>query len=591
MSTGRPRLLELVANTAFAFAAAFAEARGYLTDGVLYSIAIVAVTVAAPWAVTIVFRLDREGQFDQLRLTGVSDGILLAAVACGVVAPKLAIGGAVLAAGALSGAIDARQSILAALICGLSIFVSTAAVSSLVSMRGFAMVGLPGSVLVIGATAWIAGAGFDGPAWYLWLTSPRVWPWLLAAECGLILLSVPTLRTIGRRSVAVVRASPWFRRIGMTIPLWLPPQIARGVVQAQAGALFSLVVAAVAIAIVWLGFSSSVDPIASAKVASGIAYFPLVLGVLSGLTQGQFEAQSGRLDMVRLAPVSPAVGAILTILGYCLPFVLASMLAGVAVLILYGDVPWFAVFALLAAATLASAAFAEGWGWRGKKHFMGAVTALPFCLVAVEQEAAGAIVTWLLLGWPPLAVAVATFKNPDKPVVPGWVAAVAVSGAAYVLLHATFVMPVRLQFEGVALAAGLLVAASLVEVKHRAIGPYLVFLAIAGVGVTLIVMRSYPWLPGLAVILTAAVGWWAGCRIERRWPSATSMFMRVGLAYATFAGGLLLSSVLPGRDRLTPAAFAGAYYLTVTAWVIVVTVLSDVAGIVLHRQSVRKVTS
>lgn len=582
-SAGRPRAPVLISTGILAIGLSIADSAGYLPR-VSYAIALFLVVIAAPHAAFTVLRMDENGQLDQLRLSGARDAPLLAAVFWGLTAPLLVLGGAFLIGGVAAGSVAGRQLAALLLAFGMSMTISAGVLSSarLIRARGGQI--LLASVIVVGGMGAVASSELRLFPWEEWISDYRVWPAIAVGQTVLMLAFTTRLMRVLRRPVAGREPSGQLRRLLPTLPFQRSPLLMRGLVQSHAGALFSFILAIVAIVGIRFIATGSRDTVITA--ASLAAYFPLPMAILAVFNQCRLDAESGRLQLIRCAPIPVALATIPAIAGLCAPFVLATCVAGLAVWLLFGASPELPIVAAMMLATVAPAAAAEGWLVLSKIHLVGFVTAAPFVFIMQSAQAplVEVLTVYLLIGWIPWAAAIAALRNPARPILSEGVATVAIAAVAFLALQRTFVTPIRFHGDGLVFCAGLIVAAPLLGVHERGIRRSATVAAIVGVGLMLITVKSYPWLPGLAATATVALGLWAGGHVDRQWPSAGSPMIRMLIAYIPLIGGMLLDNFFPGRNQLSAQTLASAVYLTTATLMIVALAATDVAAVIVARR-------
>ncbi len=525
---------------------------------VSYTIALFLAAVAPPLAVTTFFRLELSGQIDQLRMSGVGAGALLAVLCLGLVLPPIFLGGVFAAAGIVADRVQGNQVVFLLLAFGFAAAVSICALSIASTVRWVPQV-LLGIAIIAGAailsimSATFDGITFGGIAWFEWVTRRGVWPVVALGELVVFIACVPRLVNVVRRPAAGRYAAQPPTRVWSEVPFDAIPHLARGLVQSQMPALATLALAILAIlGIVFLGSGSHDDKVVGASLA---AYAPLVFGALNVFHHSRLDSATGRLHLVRSAPIATLPAVLLIVGGIYLPFILATVTAaGVASAMLRAPPVWPLV-AVMFAVMSAPAVAAEAWLIPSKRHtVINLVTALPFMFIvwSANQPLADQLILCTVVGWFPWIAAAATLRNPALPRIGPVLMTLAIAGIVAVAVARSYIVCFIV-------TQGLLFSTAWIDRSRSAANRYLPVAAILGVGTVSITLNLVPWPIGLASIAMMGLGWLIGGHLDRRWPRANHALIVKGvISYGMLIAIALVQELaaLPFKAVITRTALA-----------------------------------
>ncbi len=544
---------------------------------VSYTIALFLAACAPPLAVTTFFRLELSGQIDQLRMSGVGAGALLAVLCLGLVLPPIFLGGVFAAAGIVADRVQGNQVVFLLLAFGFAAAVSICALSIASTVRWVPQV-LLGIAIIAGAailsimSATFDGITFGGIAWFEWVTRRGVWPVVALGELVVFIACVPRLVNVVRRPAAGRYAAQPPTRVWSEVPFDAIPHLARGLVQSQMPALATLALAILAIlGIVFLGSGSHDDKVVGASLA---AYAPLVFGALNVFYHSHLDSATGRLHLVRSAPIATLPAALLIVGGIYLPFILATVTAaGVASAMLRAPPVWPLVAAMFVVMS-APAVAAEAWLIPSKRHtVINLVTALPFMFIvwSANQPLADQLILCTVVGWFPWIAAAATLRNPALPRIGPVLMTLAIAVMVAVAVPRTGSLA-GISIECFMVTLGLLFSTAWIDRSWSAANRYLPVAAILGVGTVSITLNSVPWPIGLASIAMMGLGWLIGGHLDRRWPRADhALVVKTVIALGTMIA-IMLSLLLAGWYELPFTAVITRTALAVMSLMLVATV-------------------
>ncbi len=522
---------------------------------VSYAIALFSAACAPPVFVATFFRLELSGQIDQLRMSGVGAGALLAVLCLGLVLPPIFLGGVFAAAGIVADRVQGNQVVFLLLAFGFAAAVSICALSIASTVHWVAQVLLGIAIIAGAAILSIASATFDGItfggiAWFEWVTRRGVWPVVALGELVVFIACVPRLVNVVRRPAAGRYAAQPPTRVWSEVPFDAIPHLARGLVQSQMPALATLALAILAIlGIVFLGSGSHDDKVVGASLA---AYAPLVFGALNLFHHSRLDSATGRLHLVRSAPIATLPAVLLIVGGIYLPYILATITAaGVASAVLRAPLMWPLVAAMFVGMS-APAVAAEAWLIPSKRHLVNLVMASPFVFIvwSANQPLADQLILCTVVGWFPWIAAAATLRNPARPRIGPVLMTLAIAGIVAVAVARSYIVCFIV-------TQGLLFSTAWMDRSWSAANRYLPVAAILGVGTVSITLNSVPWPIGLASIAMMGLGWLIGGHLDRRWPRADhAMIVKGVISYGMLiAIGLGQSlAALPFKAVITRTA-------------------------------------
>jgi hypothetical protein len=238
-------------------------------------------------------------------------------------------------------------------------------------------------------------------------------------------------------------------------------------------------------------------------------------------------------------------------------------------------------------ATIPAAMAAETWLIRSKTHLIGAAAGL---LMVSQVYAPGRsmpplVVSLAVTAWIPWAVALAVFREPERPRLGLWTAIAGVAGACIATLYDFFATPLsEFRPNAVLLAGGLMIVAPLLAGARRRHQITLCAAVAVVVGLAVMAVQGFPWRAGLAPIALLPLGLWAGHQAERRWSGDGPTQARMAFIYVLFAAVIFLPEFLPGHDRMGALQLATAVYLAIAALLVVAVLVADLVQPFIERR-------
>lgn len=515
------------------------DSRAY---GRLARLATFALSYAVPQAAAYLLEMEHDGRLDQMRLAGRRPGELAATALVSVSGPWLLIG-LILAVAANQGG-GATPAMLLAMAATAGIPTTLAALGMILP---FARDRIDPRVGVAGLSVAAMAVGVIGGQNLLALSVfTRVLVTLLVVEA--VVTGYCMSRMPRRIAHPYVQGDP--ARLRVHLPMWewvlRWPGFYRGASLSASGLALALMFAPV-VGIAWVMQTWYGERFVE---TAAIYLPPLFIGLIVISLVCREDAISGRLDLVRQSSTPVAVAAVEMLAGLWAPFVLATIVLGLATAILINITATGMLAGLAMIVALAPVPLVEGWS-----RVWPAMYALPYALslwlTAPAAPLALSIVMWIAV--------TRMLRHPDRAVVAGWTGVVATSlVCAFVMVAGR--MPDPFSRAGVLAFALLAISPVLIDARSTSrIDTWGQPLAVV-VTVFLAVSFQIEWSSGAAVAVSVLAVWHAGRRLRQWNPSRPieQAGARLVLLALVAMVPLLVSPSLHGPVRLPPGMLAGA---------------------------------